>query len=64
MKLIKTKPIKVGENKILSIISTCYFKEGANKMKSFTPERCLIKKGRRKEQGKFFILNGKQKPRN
>ena len=63
MLLIKSKPVKVGENKYFTVISTCYLKGDDDKMEKTPQEGGIPKRGLRKGGLKPAIFKHKRRPR-
>ena len=63
MMLIKTKAVKVGENKYFTVISTCYLRGGDDKMKCSEQKARISKRGLRKRELKLLISQNNRRPR-
>ena len=63
MMLIKTKAVKVGENKYFTVISTCYMRGDDDKMKCLEQKARTSKRGLRKRELKLLKSENNQRPR-
>jgi len=63
MMLVKTKAVKVGENKYFTVISTCYLRGDDDEMKCLEQKAYASKRGLRKRELKLLISKNNRRPR-